>query len=266
MICGSLVSSSSANFAIHIISNPNTSSIYSIEVNGQVVSGNPINVNAGSFGVGTSPSHTITSSGPVGYTLDGRQVNINGGNQGATINVDANLTATCVAMTNDIQTLSSILTQLPNGTGNNVSIPTSQSGPLNFYVNTVNNNGVAVFSLNGNTVLNNVLVQQIELIVASSVSSTLKLVVINLYGTSISFSQGNLVGTWFNSISTGRARTIWNLPQATTLSISRNWMGALLAPYATVTTSVNIDGATAVYSLTTNAELHNPPIIIPPCL
>ena len=133
-------------------------------------------------------------------------------------------------------------------------------------MNAVDSNGYAVFNLNGNTVLNNGQVQQIELIVASSVSSALKLVVINLYGTTISFGQGNLVGTWFNSISTGRARTIWNLPQATSLSISRNWMGALLAPYATVTTSVNIDGATAVYSLTTTAELHNPPILIPACL
>jgi hypothetical protein len=42
-------------------------------------------------------------------------------------------------------------------------------------------------------------------------------------------------------------------------------MGALLAPYATVTTSVNIDGATAVQSLTTTAELHNPPFIVPTC-
>ncbi len=125
----------------------------------------------------------------------------NGGNQGANINVDASLATKCAAMTNDIQTLSATLAQLPNVTG-----------------------------------------------------------------TSISFAQGNLVGTWFNSVSTGRARTIWNLPQATSLSISRNWMGALLAPYAMITASVNIDGATAVQSLATNAELHNPPIIIPPCL
>ena len=127
-------------------------------------------------------------------------------------------------------------------------------------------NGVAVFNLDGNTVLNNNLVQQIEIINGSSVSSTLQLVVINLYGTSISFAQGNFVGTWLNSVTTGRAQTIWNLPQATTLTISRNWIGALLAPYAAVTTSVNIDGAAAVLSLTTTAELHNPPIIIPACL
>jgi choice-of-anchor A domain-containing protein len=133
-------------------------------------------------------------------------------------------------------------------------------------VNNVDANGLAVFNLVGNTVLNNQLVQQIEIIIGSSVTSTLQLVVINLSGTSISFAQGNLVGIWLNSISTGRSHTLWNLPQATSLSITHNWMGALLAPYAVVTASVNIDGATAVLSLTTTAELHDPPIILPPCI
>ncbi len=265
IVCGSLLSGNSANFGIHITSATSTSSIYTLEVNGQIVSGSPLNVDAGSFGVGTNPSHTITASGVVGYILDGRTVNMNGGNQGATINVDTNLTATCTTIITGVQTLSSYLTTLSNTTGNNVSIPTSQSGPLNFYVNTVDANGFAVFNLDGNTVLNNPLVQQIQLNVGSSVTNTLELVIINLYGTSITFGQGNFVGTWFTSITTGRAQTIWNLPQATSFTINSDWMGALLAPYAVVTTSVNIDGAAAVLSLTTTAELHNPPLIVPAC-
>jgi choice-of-anchor A domain-containing protein len=223
-------------------------------------------VNAGSFGVGTNPAHTIVANGVVGYTLDGRTVNMNGGNQGATINVDTNLTTKCTSIASGIQTLSTTLSQLPNTTGNNVSIPTSQPGPLNLYVNAVDAYGVSVFSLDGNTVLNNGQVQQIELIVGSSVTSTLQLVVINLSGTSISFAQGNLVGSWFTTIATGRSHTIWNLPQATSLTIHSDWMGALLAPYAAVTASVDIDGAAAVLSLSTTAELHDPPIIIPSCL
>jgi len=191
---------------------------------------------------------------------------MNGGNQGATINVDANLTAKCASLTTNLRTVSSNLAALSSTQGNNVTIPTSQAGPLNFYVNNVDVNGIAVFNLVGNTVLNNQLVQQIEVIVGANVASILQLVVINLSGTSISFSQANLVGTWFTSISTGRSHTIWNLPQATSLTINSNWMGALLAPYAVVTASVNIDGATAVLSLTTTAELHDPPIIIPPCI
>jgi choice-of-anchor A domain-containing protein len=266
IVCGSLISGNSANFGVHIIASSSTAAIYTIEVNGYVNTVNGINVDAGSFGVGTNPIHTITPTGVVNYRLDGQTVNINGGNQGATLNVDINLAAKCAAITNDIQTLSSILAQLPPVTGNNVTIPTIQSGPLNFYVNAVDSHGVAVFNLDGNTVLNNGQVQQIEIIVAPSVNSSLQLVVINLSGTSISFNHGNFVGPWLNSISTGRAHTIWNFPQATSLSINPDWMGALLAPYAKVTTSSNIDGAVAVQSLTTTSEVHNPPIIIPACL
>jgi choice-of-anchor A domain-containing protein len=265
IICGSLVSGSSANFGIHITSSTSTAAIYSLEVNGQIASGSPINVDAGSFGVGTNPSHTITSSGNVGYTVDGRTVNMNGGNQGATVNVDTNLATKCSSITSAVQTLSTYLAALSNTTGNNVSAPTTQPGPLNLYVNAVDSNGLSVFNLNGNTVLSNPLVQQIEIIVGSSVSSTLQLVVINLSGTSISYSYGNFVGTWLTSVSTGRAQTIWNLPQATLLYIGSDWMGALLAPYAAVTTAIDIDGAAAVLSLTATAELHNPPLTLPAC-
>ena len=266
IVCGSLLSSSSANFAIHISASSFPAAGYSLEVNGQIVSGSGIQVNAGSFGVGTNPAHTIVANGNVGYTLDGRTVNMNGGNQGATINTNANLTAKCTSLTNDLQSLSSGLAALASTSGNNIVIPTTQAGPLNFYVNTVDTNGMVVFNIAGNTVLNNQLVQQIEIIIGSNITGTLQLVVINLFGTSLSFAQGNFVGSWLTSITTGRARTIWNLPQATALTISRNWMGALLAPYAAVTTTVNIDGAIAVLSLTTTAELHDPPIILPSCI
>ncbi len=266
IVCGSLVSSSSASFALHIVASTFPEASYSLELNGQIVSGNAIQVTAGSFGVGTNPSHAIVQSGSVSYTLDGRTVNMNGGNQGATINIETNLTAKCAALTSDLRALSSSLAALSNTQGNNVSIPTSQPGPLNFYVNSVDANGMAVFNLVGNTVLNNQLVQQIEIIVGTSVTNTLQLIVINLSGTIISFAQGNFVGTWLTSITTGRAYTLWNFPQATSLTINSDWMGALLAPYAAVTTSVDIDGATAVLSLTTTAEVHNPPIILPACI
>lgn len=266
IICGSLVSGSSANFAIHIVTTTFPAASYSLEFNGQIVSGNPIQVTAGSFGVGTNPTHTIVSSGNVGYTLDGRTVNMNGGNQGATINANGNITTKCAALTTNLRSLSSGLAALSSTQGNNVTIPTSQSGPLNFYVNQVDTNGIAVFNLAGNTVLNNQLVQQIEIIIGTNVSSILQLIVINLSGTSISFAYGNFVGTWLTSITTGRARTLWNFAQATSLIINSDWMGALLALYAAVTTSVNIDGATAVLSLTTTAELHDPPIRLPSCI
>jgi len=264
LVCGSLVSGSSATFAGHISQTASTASIYSLEVNGQIASGNSIQVNAGSFGVGTNPSHNITRNNNVGFTVDGRTFNMNGGNQGATVKVDSNLAAKCSTIQSAVQTLSNYLATLPTTTGNTVSIPTTQSGPLNFYVNAVDYNGVSVFNLNGNTVLNNGQVQQIQLFVASSVSSTLQLVVINLSGSNIGFSQANFVGGWFTSLAS-RAQTIWNFPQATSLTINRDWMGALLAPYAAVTASSDIEGPAVVLSLTTTAELHNPPLTLPVC-
>ncbi len=265
IVCGSITSGDSATFASDVgqLSSPLN---YTLQLNGNIVQGNPLQVEQGSFGVGTNPSHNINKSSSVQYTIDGRQVNMNDGNDGSTINVDNNLSNNCKSITTSLTQLSESLSQLTDTSTNNVSIPTTQSAPLNFYVNAINSNGISVFNLNGNTVLNNNLVQQIEMIVDSSISSTLKLVVINLSGTTISFNQGNLVGTWFNSDQTGRSHTVWNLPQATTLTINRNWMGSLLAPYANVTNTVQIDGATAVYSLAATAGIDNPPIILPNCV
>lgn len=265
LVCGSITSSSSATFASN--ANPPSPSNYTLEVNGQIVGGGSLNIIAGSFGVGTNPSHTIvqTSSSPVQYTLDGRQVNIEAGNSGATLNVDTNLANTCQSVTTSLQQFSQILSTFSNTSENTVTIPTSQAGPVNLNVNAVNSNGISVFNLNGNQLLNNNLVQQIQLNVASSINSSLQLVVINLSGKSISFDQGNLVGNWFTS-QTGQSQTIWNLPQATTLTITQFWMGTLLAPNAQVTDSTQINGAVAVYSLTTTGLVNNPSIALPSCV
>lgn len=71
-----------------------------MEVNGQIVSGRSIIINGGSLSIDTNPTQTITSSGAVGYILDGGQVNMNGDNQ----NVDTILTVACAAITGDSQT------------------------------------------------------------------------------------------------------------------------------------------------------------------
>lgn len=265
IICGSLVSGDSATFAGGVGQNSSPLT-YTVQLNGNISRGNPINVHQGSFGVGTNPSHSIVRGGsPVQYTLDGRLINLNGGNNGAKLNFNTHLSITCQSMTSALTALSEAFAKLSNTSGNTVSLPTAYSNALNLYVNTVNHNGISVFNLDGNTVLNNARVGQIEVIVASSISSSLKLVVINLYGRRISFNQGNLVGNWFNPRQTGRSHTVWNLPQATTLTINRNWIGSLLAPYAAVSNSAPIDGATAVASLLARAAINNPPIILPDC-
>ncbi len=218
------------------------------------------------FGIGTSSLHTITTTNNISYTLDGRRVLIQKGNQGATISIESNLADRCTEISNDIQTLSSELATLLNISGNNISIPISHPALLNFYINKVDANGMAVFNMDGNTALNNPLVQQIQVMVDANVIGEVQLVVINLSGTNITFAQGNMVGTCLSTVITGQSHTIWNFYQPTTISLTRNLMGALLAPYAFVTAYVNINGATAVQSLNINADVCNPPIIIPSCV
>ena len=192
---------------------------------------------------------------------------MNDGNNGATLNVDKDLSNLCQSISTSITSLSQSLSQLTNTPGNVVSIPTTQSAALNIYINAINNKGISVLNLDGNTVLNNAKVQQIEIIINSNIDSTLKLVVINLLGNSISFSQGNFVGDWLKS-ERGQSHTIWNFPQATTIdnSNSKEWDGSILAPYATATNSGLVNGAVAVYSLITSAAIANPPIIVPECV
>jgi hypothetical protein len=124
-----------------------------------------------------NPSHTIVENGAVSYTLDDRTANMNGDNQGRTSNISANLSVKCTSLISNLRGLSSGLAALPDTRGSNVSIPISQSGPLNICVNNVDVYGLAVFNLVGNTVLNNQLLQQIEIIIGSSVTSTLQLIV-----------------------------------------------------------------------------------------
>ncbi len=266
IICGSLVSSSSTVFAMTINSSTFPVTSYGLEINGQIASGSQVQVLAGSLAISTNFTHTFATSNNISYTLDGRTVLIHKGNAGARIIIDANLTSKCAAIENDIITLSNELLNMVNTSGNNISMPKSQPAPLNFNVNKVDANGMAVFSIDGNTAFNNLLVQSIQVVVNPNITNNVQLVVINLSGTNVSFSQGNMVGTWLSSTIPGQSQTIWNFYQATSISLSRNWMGVLLAPYASVSTGVSIKGTTAVKTLVTGASVNNPLITPPSCV
>ncbi|CAF1122394.1 unnamed protein product [Didymodactylos carnosus] len=259
IVCGSL-KSNQANYCIHIDQNNFNAKSPCLEINGALPSGGGSpNVQVGSVSVGSNPVHTLTKKGTTQYQIDQLQFNLNGGNQGATAFVDSNLPSKCAAITSGLQTLSSSLFQItPN---NNATIPSGQPSPLNLNVNNVDSNGIAIFNLSGSSVLANKYVQQIQININNA---NCKFILINLYGTAVNFNQGNLVGSWITNLN-GRAKTLWNCPQATTMNLQQNLQGALLAPNAVVQASSNIDGATAVKSLTTQSELHNPPIQFP-CL
>lgn len=236
---------------------------YTLEINGSTTSGSNINVIAGSVALGPYPSNrvTLTSGTNNQYTVDGQiSFTLNQGSQGATVQVDQTLPSRCADITTSIQTLSQTLAQLSSN--NNVTMPTQQPGPLNLIAANVDVNGIAIFNVAASDIFDSSKVQQIQL---TPQNSNLKLVVINVYGTSVSWSGSSLSGSWFNNVATGRSHTVWNFPEATDISFDSNMKGAVLAPFASVTTTSNVDGAIAVKSLVAGGEVHLPSVVLPDC-
>ena len=230
---GSLVSTASANFGINVNGIAATDTMLSVVHD--LVAGNPLNLNAGSLRLGGASN--------------GRAINFNGG---GSLIADSFLSAGPITTI-----LQEATAQLAAATADNgVILPAGQPGPARFQVTTTPAGAVAVFQVSGAELFSNGLVQQIELSPGNASA-----IVINVTGTTIDWSgNGNMVGEFTNS--TWRSRVIWNFPQATTINFgSHNMMGAILAPYAAVTTSANLDGSVAVRALTTTAEVHQPTFV-----
>lgn len=227
---GNLVSTTSANFGINVQGIAASEPMFSVV--GNLITGNPINLNAGSLHLGGNRNN--------------RPINFNGG--GALVQ-DPTLFDT--AITNLLQTATAQLAKAPANNG--VSLPTGQPGPARFQVTNTTAEGVAIFQVAAADLFGNNLVQQMELTPGAATT-----VLINVTGASVDWSgNGNMVGNFTNG--QWRGRVLWNFTQATTINFrAHNFMGALLAPYAQLTTAANLDGAVAVRALTTSAEVHQP--------
>jgi choice-of-anchor A domain-containing protein len=171
-------------------------------------------------------------------------LNMNGG---GTEIVDPSVAASVSSFSADLFATSASLAGM--ATDSSVQVPSGQPGPMRF-IATPGLDGVAVFSISAST-LTSSLVQQYELVTGGATS-----IVINVTGSSASFNAGNFVGNWQNAAV--RATTIWNFSQATSLTIDRNFNGAILAPSAHLTNSTAIDGSVFVGSMTQNGEVHLP--------
>ncbi len=261
IVCGNFFNGATfANQLSQATFNPLT---YTLEINGSTINPGSININCGSVALGPYPSNRYvqTVNNANQYTIDNHLTcTLNQAGKGAKVQSDPTLPSRCNAIISSIINLSITLSQLPPN--NNVTIPSGQPGPLNFNVNNVDANGVAVFNVSLSAVFNNNNVQQIQL---NPLNSNLQLVVINVYGSSATWSSGNLVGSWFDSVTTGRSHTIWNFYQATSLTLNNDIKGAVLAPYAVVSTGSNVDGAIAVKTLYAGGEVHLPLMTFPNC-
>ena len=251
IFAGNLTSGTSATLAKNESSLP--AGAVSVELSGTISSGSPVNIQYGSLRVKTG---TAISGGPVGWTVAGRTFNLNAGNSGATAAVSSTLTTKGNTIRANLAAASTQLATATATGSNTVTVPSSP-GVLIFNVNFKDASGLAIFNVSDSSIFENANVSQIQ--INNNVGATT--ILINVSGTTVNWSNGNMVGTWLNDASStgGRARTLWNFYQATTLNFnSRNFMGAVLAPKASLTTSGNIDGAVAVTNLTTTAEVHLP--------
>lgn len=135
-------------------------------------------------------------------------------------------------------------------TNSSVTVPGGQPAPV-IYTSGAPSGGVAVFNVAAASVFNSGLIQQIELNAGNASA-----IVINVSGTSVNYSNGNMVGGWQTNFA--RTKVIWNFWEATSIAVNRNFNGAILAPFATLTNSTAIDGSVFVGAMNQNGEVHLP--------
>ncbi len=228
LVGGNLTGQNSANFAIKL-QNLVPSSDLTLRVGGDIGGGNPIQLNAGSL--------------ELGGTLN-RSVNYNGGGS-----LVPNPGVDYSAIFFELTAASSVLESFE--ANSTASIPSGQPGPLDFQASP-DASGLAVFDLDGALIFDNSSVQQLQITPGTATE-----IVINVGGVSIDWTNGNLVGLFTGEY--WRSHLIWNFYEAETIDFgSRNIMGQVLAPHASVTTTGNIDGSIFAKNLDTRAEVHLP--------
>jgi|GEM_PF-1996425 choice-of-anchor A domain-containing protein len=220
----------------------------SLEVTGKVHGGNDVNIfYSGAF----SNTNTLVQQNSNQYTVNGRRFNLNNSNQGSTLVNDNTLNTKAAQIKSDLESASQILSQF---TANNTVTFSNQGTELRFNVNTKDANGLAVFNVTKAQVFENSAISQ--MVINNNVNATT--ILINVSGTSVNWQSGaNKIGNWFNG-ENGRSRTLWNFYEATSITMNRRFMGALLAPKATVTTDADINGSVAVKILNSSASVQKP--------
>ncbi|MEM9790841.1 MAG: choice-of-anchor A family protein [Planctomycetota bacterium] len=246
---GDFVGSGAQNFGIDLNGLPPGE--VSLAVAGDVFAGGAISVNNGSAAFGPTNTITDASASPVDYEVNGRTLNINAGNSGATAFNDATLAAQAADFASQLNQASDFYAAQG---GTPITTPTSQPGPVNIDASSTPAGEIAYFTVDGDDLFDNNFVQQIGV---NADFNTIGGIVINVSGTDIDWNFGNMVGSLASS--TAAAKVFWNFFEAETIDLmSRNFWGALLAPGADVTSENNIDGSVGVKSLTSGGEVHLP--------
>lgn len=232
IVGGDITSKSSANFGIKLKNKVPKKDLV-LRVQGNVVAGSPLQLNAGSLELGGS--------------LNGRIVNYNGGGS-----LVSNPKADYREIFSDLTLASqNLATYGANSEALLIANGPGQPGPFRMTASP-DSSGLAVFSINAQNLFGNKLAQQIELITKGASD-----ILINVAGKSVNWTAGNMVGDLTKEY--WRERVVWNFYEATSVDFgSKNMMGQVLAPYASVTASGNIDGSIFAKNLTTTSEVHFP--------
>jgi len=215
------------------LKNTVTSTDRSFVVGNNIVSGNPLSVQRGSLYID-------------GSTND-RHINFNvGGSVVADHSIDAALNQIRGYSIAESQALSTMLAD------STVTLPSGSPGPTTFNA-TAGADGLAVFNVTADSIFNNPYGQQFNLNVDANTAN----VIINVSGTSVNWSNGNMVGNFTSNY--WQEHTLWNFYQATTINLNdHKFNGGILAPDASITTSSSIDGLVVANNLTTTAEVRLP--------
>ncbi len=190
-----------------------------------------------------------------------RPINWNGGGSQATrMIIDPTITETFATMRADLQARSAIYRQLPSNSS--VIMPNNQSNARRFVCTpgtVAGQNGISVFNINASDLFGNGSLAQVEITSSTGNASSINGVIINVAGTNVNWSSNfNFVGDFTSN--TWRQKVIWNFYEANTLACGSHQMnGAVLAPWAAVTSSNNFDGSLVCRSLTTTGECHRVP-------
>ncbi|WP_426360147.1 choice-of-anchor A family protein [Pseudocolwellia sp. HL-MZ19] len=215
-------------------------------------------------------NNTAEVSGTVTTDQNGRpSVNGNTIESAASVTQNTNLSAKAAsieaeinAVSNDYKNLTTtgeVLVKGQNQGGNNSITIDSQN---------IDANGFAVFELGTVTASgkNSYLVdnqnKDLEVIYNLSDDSIddLSAIIINVPGTTIDFNNNKISANSFLSSEEGRSKVVWNFYEATTITLSSNFYGNILAPLAVLTSNSDIDGSVAVYGLSQqhSGQIHLP--------
>lgn len=214
--------------------------------------------NAINFGGGSNAKLAVKDLASRGQ----RPINWNGGgSQSTRLVLDPGITAAFDTLKADLLARSHAFRSLP--ANSSMITPATQANTRRFVCTPATmhgQNALSVFSINASDLFSNNGVAQVEIVSSTGNANDIQGVVINVAGTNVNWSSNfNFVGDF--TTAAWRQKVIWNFHSATSLACGSHQMnGAVLAPFAAVTSANNFDGSLVCRSLTTTGECHRVPL------